>query len=115
MQGARPGTRSQVCRITPRAEGGAKPLGHPGCPTVLLKYIFILPIMSQMLSFEQVIDINFIKELFHIFTTIHVTTSLSPGISHTKCSSDFTPYISPWSKLNFHGNTLSFPQAQGRA
>uniref|UniRef100_A0A8P0PKT3 JAZF zinc finger 1 n=1 Tax=Canis lupus familiaris TaxID=9615 RepID=A0A8P0PKT3_CANLF len=31
-QGARRGTRSRVSRITPRAEGGAKPLGHPGCP-----------------------------------------------------------------------------------
>ena len=32
MQGARRGTRSQVSRITPWAEGGAKPLSHPGCP-----------------------------------------------------------------------------------
>ena len=26
------GTRSWVSRITPWAEGGAKPLSHPGCP-----------------------------------------------------------------------------------
>ena len=32
MQGARRGTPSQVSRITPQAEGGAKPLGHRGCP-----------------------------------------------------------------------------------
>ena len=32
MQGARRGTPSQVSRITPWAEGGAKPLSHPGCP-----------------------------------------------------------------------------------
>ncbi|XP_048964208.1 cotranscriptional regulator ARB2A isoform X19 [Canis lupus baileyi] len=32
MQGARRGTRSQVSRITPRAEGGTKPLNHWGCP-----------------------------------------------------------------------------------
>ena len=31
MQGARLGTRSQVSRITPWAEGGTKPLSHPGC------------------------------------------------------------------------------------
>ena len=31
-QGARCETRSWVSRITPWAEGGAKPLGHPGCP-----------------------------------------------------------------------------------
>ena len=32
LQGARPGTRSQVSRTTPWAEGGAKPLSHAGCP-----------------------------------------------------------------------------------
>ena len=32
MQGARRGTGSQVSRIRPWAEGGAKPLSHPGCP-----------------------------------------------------------------------------------
>ena len=32
MQGARRGTRSQVSRITPWAEAGAKPLSHRGCP-----------------------------------------------------------------------------------
>lgn len=32
MQGAQCGTRSQVSRITPWAEGGAKLLSHPGCP-----------------------------------------------------------------------------------
>ena len=36
MQGARCGTRSPVSRITPWAEGGAKPLSHPGCPGSLL-------------------------------------------------------------------------------
>ena len=36
MQGAQCGTRSQVSRITPWAEGGAKPLSHPGCPPVFL-------------------------------------------------------------------------------
>ena len=32
MEGARCGTRSQVSRIRPWAEGGAKPLSHQGCP-----------------------------------------------------------------------------------
>ena len=32
MQGARRGTRSWVSRIMPWAEGGAKPLSHPGRP-----------------------------------------------------------------------------------
>ena len=32
MQGARWGTRSQDPRITTWAEGGAKPLSHPGIP-----------------------------------------------------------------------------------
>ena len=32
MQGAQPGTRSWVSRITPWTEGGAKLLSHLGCP-----------------------------------------------------------------------------------
>ena len=32
MQGARHGTPSGVSRVEPQAEGGAKPLSHPGCP-----------------------------------------------------------------------------------
>ena len=32
MRGAGCGTRSQVSRITPWAEGGAKLLSHVGCP-----------------------------------------------------------------------------------
>ena len=32
MQGAWPGTQSQVFRIMPWTEGGAKPLSHRGCP-----------------------------------------------------------------------------------
>ena len=31
-RGAQRGTRSQVPRVTPWAEGGAKPLSPPGCP-----------------------------------------------------------------------------------
>ena len=34
MKGARCGTRSQDSRIMPWAEGSAKPLSHPGCPSV---------------------------------------------------------------------------------
>ncbi|CAD7677462.1 unnamed protein product [Nyctereutes procyonoides] len=34
MQGSRCGTRSQVSRIMPQAEGDAKPLSHPGCPDI---------------------------------------------------------------------------------
>ena len=33
--GTRHGTRSPVSRITPWAEGGAKPLSHQGCPNML--------------------------------------------------------------------------------
>ena len=35
MQTAWSGTWSWVPRITPRAEGGTKPLSHPGCPCTL--------------------------------------------------------------------------------
>ena len=32
MQGVRRGTQSRVSKITPWAEGGAKPPSHRGCP-----------------------------------------------------------------------------------
>ena len=35
MQGAQRGTQFWVSRITPWAEGGAKPLSHQGCPLLL--------------------------------------------------------------------------------
>ena len=35
MQGAGYGIGSSVFRIAPWAEGGAKPLSHPGCPAFL--------------------------------------------------------------------------------
>ena len=46
MQGARHGTRSQVSRIRPWAEGGTKPLSHQGCPinTILKKKFFFVKI-----------------------------------------------------------------------
>ena len=40
MQGARRGTRSGDPGVTPWAEGGAKPLSHPGCPRFLSKEKF---------------------------------------------------------------------------
>ena len=44
MQRARRGTRSRVSRITPWAEGGAKPLCHRGCPLKLFfKEYFLTP------------------------------------------------------------------------
>ncbi|CAK7300228.1 hypothetical protein VULLAG_LOCUS8140 [Vulpes lagopus] len=44
MQGAQPGTRSQVSRITPWAEGIAKALSHPGCPWFLFLEDKVQPI-----------------------------------------------------------------------
>ena len=34
MQGACHETPSRISRITPWDEGGAKPLSHPGCPSI---------------------------------------------------------------------------------
>ena len=47
MQGARRGTRSQVSRITPRTEGGAKPLSHGGCQ---IKFKFKLELEFPLLD-----------------------------------------------------------------
>ena len=53
MQGARHGTRSQVSRITPWAEGGVKPLSHPGCPSLSFLELppHICPVFSGSSSF----------------------------------------------------------------
>ena len=40
MREARCETRSRVPRVRPWAKGGAKPLSHPGCPSVF--YLFFL-------------------------------------------------------------------------
>ena len=47
-QGARHETRSQVSRIRPWAEGGAKLLSHPGCPILypFRRLSFVLLIVS---------------------------------------------------------------------
>ena len=48
MQGARRGTRSPVSRITPWAKGGAKPLGHLGCPPEEILIQSFSPTLSQI-------------------------------------------------------------------
>ena len=45
MQGAQCETRSQVSRITPWAEGGAKPLGPQGCPYI----VYVMPVRLMLL------------------------------------------------------------------
>ena len=48
MQGARYGTRFRVSRIRTWAEGGTKPLSHPGCPG-----FFYLPRFEDSLDFDS--------------------------------------------------------------
>ena len=57
MQGARRGTWSEVSRITPWAEGGAKPLGHRGCPIFnflkklhTVSKVFYIPMNNALVS-----------------------------------------------------------------
>ena len=51
-QGARSGTGSRVSRITPWTKGSAKPLSHPGCPSVL--FLILVFVVSSFLSFCSV-------------------------------------------------------------
>ena len=56
MQGAQRGTRSRDPRVTPWAEGGAKPLSHPGIPKALTLRMFCL------LCFEiNIVELTFIS------------------------------------------------------
>ena len=60
MQGAWRGTRSQVPRITPWAEVGAKPLSHPGCPSIIfLKHEFF----KQQTSWTQTRQLHDYQDL----------------------------------------------------
>ena len=54
MQGARHGTRSQNSRVTPWAEGGAKPLSHQGCPREgkFNYYLILLGFYNVYLSYK---------------------------------------------------------------
>ena len=56
MQGARHGTRSWDSRIRPWAEGGAKPLSHPGCPF----FFFFKCDMSDISSFFLISAVSFV-------------------------------------------------------
>ena len=60
MQGARRGTRSQISRITPRAKGGAKPLGHWGCP-VCLSFVDAF-CQSELIPFYSWFAVSFSHE-----------------------------------------------------
>ena len=46
-QGAQHGTRSQVSRITPWAEGGTKLLSQPGCPESLILCILLVHLCTE--------------------------------------------------------------------
>ena len=60
MQGARCETRSRVSRNRPWAEGGAKPLGHRGCPKVMCikakGAIFVKQFKSMRLKISKLRD-----------------------------------------------------------
>ena len=85
MQGARRGTRSQVSRITPRAEGSTKPLSHQGCPSQLpLKqcrptpYIFSLMVITPSSLPEAFACLYHISFLF-LKLTLSSISFLLPG------------------------------------
>ena len=61
MQGARCGTGSQVSRITPWAEGGAKLLNHWGCP----RFSNIKPFLYLLFIFEQDVIFNILIDSIH--------------------------------------------------
>ena len=64
MQGANRGTRSQASRIRPRAEGGAKPLSHPGCPASQPDYFNEY---SSVSSPKVVLFLFFLKIFIYLF------------------------------------------------
>ena len=74
MQGAQHGTRSQDSRITPWAEGGAKPLSHPGSPDFIFLKLQVLDIFST-LDYLQHTQINFGRYTRYVFVCVCVLFS----------------------------------------
>ena len=54
MQAAGRGTRSQVSRIMPWAEGGAKLLSHQDCPKKKVSYSFVCSFAVSLRQFKHV-------------------------------------------------------------
>ena len=76
MQGAPRGTRFRVSRIRPRAQGGAKPLSHSGCPKRVavfsnVKYILIIVIVKLFFIYSICKYIYMHIHEFNQFATIY--------------------------------------------
>ena len=88
IQGALRGIRSQVSRITPWAEGSAKPLSHPGCPgNIFLNYFSI---NASLLLFE----------ITHWQSPVH-----SSEIVFVKITVILFPYFQQHLIMSFLGNS----------
>ena len=93
MQGTRSGTRSQVSRITPQAEGSTKPLGHQGYPvyTAFISFGYILRRGIAGLHGSSIF--KFLRNIYMVF--LSDCTSLC---SQQQCTSvPFYPH--PWQHL----------------
>ena len=69
MQGAQCGTRSQDSKITPWAEGGAKPLSHHSGPLGLLKLLVCieLPLAPHATLLADLQIYSFTQQILIIF------------------------------------------------
>ena len=84
VQGAQRGTRSQISRIRPWAEGGAKPLSHWGCPK---NWFLYKSCHSPFLISNNTLDsmlLQFSSMEFTVGTCYHLTIKeyLFEKISH---------------------------------
>ena len=89
MQGARHETRSQVSRITPWAEGGAKPLFHRGCPIYISLMIF-----SNWLDIILILFFNHSDMVSLVFLNLFIIADLkSLSIKFNTWTSSGTIFI----------------------
>ena len=58
MQGTQRGTPSQISRIRPWAEGGAKPLSHPGYPQIIVFESETVAICSQLCLISNTVKLS---------------------------------------------------------
>ena len=88
MQGARPGTPSLVSRITPWAEGGVKPLSHPGCPSVLH---FVVVVFTLVVYFLYIIT-QYLTRSYHHYCHFSYLLHLMAALLCSPCQQSIMVY-----------------------
>ena len=92
MQRAQRGTRSRVSRITPRALGGAKPLGHWAALLLLFQFPWVLLGFPDHRVKRTIVKSFSVTLSFPVLVPLMAFSCLTAqaGVAHTH-----TPFLAP--------------------